>query len=187
LLRSLRVALAGAALMTALTSTAASAANDYYNVLPFRGSPVITITLPAPAPAPVRNANGFALPLDGRLRVTTPFGERGPYWKVGYHPGIDFGVKTGTPVKAIADGVVIEAHEAGYNKGYGGYVKIDHGNGRHSLYAHLSRVDVEVGAQVSAGDKIALSGNTGVSTGPHLHVELRQNGKHIDPAPFLGI
>ena len=181
MLRTLRVALAGAALMTALTSTAASAASTHeheHSYLPFRDRPVVQS---------VTNALGFALPLSTRLRITTPFGERGPYWKLGYHPGMDFAVPVGTPVKAVADGVVIEAYEAGYNKGYGGYVKVDHGNGRHSLYAHLSRVDVEEGQQVSAGDKIALSGNTGVSTGPHLHLEIRQNGKHLDPAPYLGL
>ena len=179
MLRTIRLALAGAALMTALTSTAASAASDYYTLQPSEDRPAVTKL--------ATNALGFALPLATRLRITTPFGERGPYWKLGYHPGMDFAVPTGTPVKAVADGVVIEAYEDGYNKGYGGYVKIDHGNGRHSLYAHLSRVDVEEGQQVSAGDKIALSGNTGVSTGPHLHLEIRQDGKHVDPAPFLGI
>ena len=186
--RTFRVALAGAALLTALTSTAAFAANDYAGDM----APLARVTTSSsarvtPSTRGARNANGYALPLSGRLRVTTPFGERGPYWKVGYHPGIDFGVKTGTPVSAIADGIVIEAHEAGFNAGYGGYVKIDHGNGLHSLYAHLSRVDVRVGDQITAGDKVALSGNTGVSTGPHLHLEIRQDGMHKDPAPYLGI
>src|SRR5687767_11994235 len=126
MLKTFRLALAGAALMTALTSTAASAADRYY-----AGdlSPLARTTASARV---ARNVNGYALPLDGRLRVTTPFGERGPYWKVGYHPGIDFGVKTGTPVKVIADGVVIEAHEAGYNAGYGGYVKVDHRSEEHT-------------------------------------------------------
>jgi murein DD-endopeptidase MepM/ murein hydrolase activator NlpD len=187
LFRTLRVALAGAALMTALTSTAAFAATDYYTILPANVRPLPAVERVAPSTRSVRNAQGYALPLDGRLRVTTPFGERGPYWKLGYHPGIDFGVKSGTPVKAVADGVVLEAHEAGYNAGYGGYVKIDHGNGVHSLYAHLSRVDVAEGQQVSAGEALALSGNTGVSTGPHLHVEIRKNGVHQDPAPYLGL
>ena len=186
MLRTFRLALAGAALMTAVTGTTASAASYYneHNLLPFQDRPVATAPVTT---APLRNANGFALPLDGRLRVTTPFGERGPYWKVGYHPGIDFGVKMGTPVKVVADGVVIEAYEDGYNKGYGGYVKVDHGNGLHSLYAHLSRVDVVEGQQVSAGEALALSGNTGVSTGPHLHVEIRKDGVHQDPAPYLGL
>jgi murein DD-endopeptidase MepM/ murein hydrolase activator NlpD len=176
-LRSLRLALVGAALMTALSSSAALAATDYSRFLPVADRPLTT----------VRNAIGYALPLSGRLRVTTPFGERGPYWKLGYHPGIDFGVPIGTSVQAVADGVVIEAEEDGWHKGYGGYVKVDHGDGLHSLYAHLSRVDVSVGDQVSAGDHLARSGNTGVSTGPHLHLEMRQDGVHKDPAPYLGI
>ena len=181
MLKTFRLALAGAALMTALTSTAASAADRHY-----AGDlrPLARVTASSRV---TRSAAGFALPMSTRLFVTTPFGERGPYWKLGYHPGIDFRAAVGTPVKAVADGIVIEAHEAGWNAGYGGYVKIDHGNGLQSLYAHLSRVDVEVGTQVSAGEKLALSGNTGVSTGPHLHLEIRQNGVQKDPAPYLGL
>jgi murein DD-endopeptidase MepM/ murein hydrolase activator NlpD len=188
MLKTFRLALAGAALMTALTSTAAFAANDYVHSHDRHyASDLAALARTTTSTRSDRNAFGFALPLATRLRITTPFGERGPYWKLGYHPGMDFAVPVGTPVKAVGDGIVIEAHEDGYNKGYGGYVKVEHGNGRHSLYAHLSHVDVAVGDQVAAGDKIALSGNTGVSTGPHLHLEIRQDGKHQDPAPFLGI
>jgi murein DD-endopeptidase MepM/ murein hydrolase activator NlpD len=182
MLKTFRVALAGAALMTALTSTAASAADRHY-----AGDLSALARVTGNSTRVTRSAAGYALPMSIRLFVTTPFGERGPYWKSGYHPGIDFRAPVGTPVKAVADGIVVEAHEDGYNKGYGGYVKIDHGNGLHSLYAHLSRVDVAVGDQVVAGDKLALSGNTGISTGPHLHLEMRQNGVQKDPAPYLGL
>lgn len=177
MLRTLRLALASGALIAALGSTAAYAATDYNRFLPVDERPQTGVT----------NANGYALPLSGRLRVTTPFGERGPYWKLGYHPGMDFGVPTGTSVKSVDDGVVIEAEEDGVNKGYGGYVKVDHGGGRHSLYAHLSRVDVAVGDRISAGGHLARSGNTGMSTGPHLHLEIRQHGVQKDPAPYLGL
>ncbi len=87
--------------------------------------------------------------------------------------GVDFGAPIGTAIYAAKDGVVILSKALGYNGGYGGYIVIDHGDGTQTLYAHLSGVSVEVGETVSAGAVIGKSGNTGRSTGPHLHFEVR--------------
>ena len=92
----------------------------------------------------------------------------------GFHgkSSVDFGAPVGTSVRAAAEGTVILA-KTGYNGGYGTYIIVDHGNGTQTVYAHLSKLLVSVGDKVSQGEKIALSGNTGRSTGPHLHFESR--------------
>lgn len=113
-----------------------------------------------------------------RARISSPFG---PRWG-GMHNGIDIAVVTGTPIRAAADGRVIYS---GANGGYGIMVMIDHGSGVETRYAHHSRNVVSVGQTVKRGDIIAYSGNTGNSTGPHLHFEIRQNNKPVDPIKFL--
>jgi LysM repeat protein len=90
----------------------------------------------------------------------------------GYN-GVDFGAPVGTSVLAFSDGVVIVAKSSGYNGGYGKHIVIEHENGTQTLYAHLSEVFVSVDYSVNKSDKIGLSGNTGKSTGPHLHFEVR--------------
>jgi murein DD-endopeptidase MepM/ murein hydrolase activator NlpD len=90
----------------------------------------------------------------------------------GYN-SIDFGAPVGTSVLAAASGTAIVAKSSGYNGGYGKYIVIEHENGTQTLYAHLSEVLVEVGDKTNKSEKIALSGNTGRSTGPHLHFEVR--------------
>lgn len=96
------------------------------------------------------------------------------------HTGIDMAVPVGTTVKSTMDGKVIYA---GWNdQGYGNLVIIENGNTR-TYYAHLSSIPVSVGDQVTAGSTIGLSGNTGHSTGPHLHYEIRKNKVPVDPAP----
>lgn len=89
------------------------------------------------------------------------------------HNGIDIAARVGTPIYASADGKVIVARNGGYNGGYGSYVVISHGNGTQTLYGHMSRVDVGVGQSVSRGAVIGAVGNTGKSTGPHVHFEVR--------------
>lgn len=100
------------------------------------------------------------------------------------HVAFDIGIPVGTPVKTTMDGKVIHA---GWNdQGYGNLVIVENGNYR-TYYAHLSSIPVEVGDQVAAGTVIGLSGNTGNSTGPHLHYEIRRNKVTIDPtAATLG-
>jgi murein DD-endopeptidase MepM/ murein hydrolase activator NlpD len=98
------------------------------------------------------------------------------------HEGIDLAVPVGTPVRVAADGVVIFA---GWSNGYGYLVKVDHGQGWESWYAHNSELRVAVGDRALKGDVIARSGNTGNTTGPHLHFEIRKNGKAMDPLRYL--
>lgn len=98
------------------------------------------------------------------------------------HTGIDIAATTGTPVKVVADGIVTSAS---YNGSYGNLVKIDHGNGVETWYAHNSKICVKVGQMVNAGDTIAAVGSTGNSTGPHLHLEIRINGQHVNPQSYL--
>jgi murein DD-endopeptidase MepM/ murein hydrolase activator NlpD len=98
------------------------------------------------------------------------------------HQGVDLAVSTGTPVKAAASGTVTQAGNAG---SYGLLVIIKHANGYETRYAHNSRITVKVGQYVKQGDIIAYSGNTGNSTGPHLHFEIRVNGKAVDPLNFI--
>lgn len=98
------------------------------------------------------------------------------------HTGLDIAAKTGTPIKCIAKGTVTFA---AYKGSYGYLVKVDHGNGVESWYAHTSKMYVTVGQEVKAGDVIAAVGNTGNSTGPHLHLEVRINGQHVNPQKYL--
>jgi murein DD-endopeptidase MepM/ murein hydrolase activator NlpD len=104
------------------------------------------------------------------------------YPDVEFHPGVDLGADYGETVHAAASGTVVAAD---YEGGYGNKIDIDHGNGYHTWYAHLSRMDVQVGAHVYKGEAIAAVGSTGFSTGPHLHYQVMRNGVAIDPSPFL--
>lgn len=99
----------------------------------------------------------------------------------GVHTGIDFVADTGTPVIASRAGTVIEADSSGWNSGWGKYILIRHADGDTTRYAHLSRILLAAGTEVPQGELIALSGSTGRSTGPHLHFEIRVNGKVVNP------
>jgi murein DD-endopeptidase MepM/ murein hydrolase activator NlpD len=116
--------------------------------------------------------------------ITSPFGWRhNPFGGApDFHQGLDIGVGTGTTVTAAASGTVIMAQWYG---GYGNYILIDHGGGISTGYGHLSAFYVSAGQHVTRGQAIAASGSTGMSTGPHLHFEVRKNGKPIDPSPWL--
>ncbi len=121
----------------------------------------------------------FIVPVSG-ARVTSNYGYRA--WQGKVHTGIDYGISTGSTVKASCGGTVIQA---GWNGGYGYCITIQHTNGIKTRYAHLSKVLVSVGQKVTQGQKIALSGNTGNSTGPHLHFEIIVNGSYKDPRTYL--
>jgi murein DD-endopeptidase MepM/ murein hydrolase activator NlpD len=101
---------------------------------------------------------------------------------VEFHKGVDLGADYGQTVRAAAAGTVAAA---GWDGAYGLKVDIDHGNGYHTWYAHLSRIGVSVGQRVYKGETIAAVGATGFATGPHLHYQLMLNGTAIDPAPYL--
>jgi len=127
-------------------------------------------------------------PMTG-ARVTQPFGPSalvlepslGPYPH--FHTGIDIAAPLGSPVLAAADGIVVAV--AHTSVGYGNYVMIAHGGGVITLYAHLLETDVGLGDRVARGKKIGLEGSSGLSTGPHLHFEVRINDQVVDPMRYL--
>ncbi|WP_404789344.1 murein hydrolase activator EnvC family protein [Altericista sp. CCNU0014] len=130
----------------------------------------------------VPGSGQFLLPSDGP--VTSIFG-----WRVHpilgtsrFHNGVDFGADYGSLIRAADNGVVISAEWMG---GYGNTVIIDHGNGLTTLYGHASQIYVAAGQAVQKGQPVAAVGSTGLSTGPHLHFEVRNGGEPIDPMPFL--
>lgn len=108
-------------------------------------------------------SSGFIHPLPGSVKTQGIHG----------YNGVDFGASAGTPVRAAAGGSVIVSRSSGWNGGYGLYVVVKHGNGTQTLYAHLSRTAVAVGDSVAAGQTVGYVGNTGRSTGNHLHFEVR--------------
>ena len=116
--------------------------------------------------------------------VTSPFGNRtSPFSGIlKFHEGIDIAAQTGTPVVAPADGVVIKA---GFSTGYGNMVEISHGYGIKTVYGHNSRLNVKAGQRVKRGDVISFIGDTGSSTGPHLHYEVRMNGLPVNPVRYM--
>lgn len=116
--------------------------------------------------------------------ITSEFGAREFLGRDDFHTGVDIGVWYRTQVRATQDGIVVAA---GWQRGYGWTVEIQHEMGFSTLYAHLSRYLVEVGDEVKAGDIIALSGGSGNSTGPHLHYEIRLNGVPVDPTKYLSM
>lgn len=121
-------------------------------------------------------------PVMGRL--TSGYGYRdhpisGKYF---FHGGVDIGGQTGDAIAAFADGTV---EYTGKNDSYGLYLQIDHGNGVKSFYAHCSKIVVTKGQTVAMGDKVAEIGSTGTSTGPHLHLELKYDKMHLNPAYYV--
>ena len=112
-------------------------------------------------------------------KISSPFGvDRGDH----VHSGIDLAVAEGTPVAAVKNGAVVFA---GWSNGYGYRIVIDHGDGTRTTYNHLSDIGVTKGEQVGAGAEIALSGNTGNSTGPHLHFEVIVGGAYVNPESYF--
>ncbi|MDR2125669.1 MAG: M23 family metallopeptidase [Prevotellaceae bacterium] len=118
-----------------------------------------------------------------KVRNVGNFGNRlhPVYHRWHHHDGLDFTAPTGTDVYATGDGVVASVR---YSSSYGNVIDIDHGFGYLTRYAHLSKILVTEGLQVKRGDKIGLSGNTGVSTGPHLHYEVRYYGRAMFPKKY---
>nr|WP_217358132.1 M23 family metallopeptidase [Ruegeria arenilitoris] len=126
----------------------------------------------------------FATPVKSAFRFTSGYGYRRDPKTGGrrMHKGTDFAAPTGTDIFATADGVVTHA---GWQSGYGRLIKIKHAFGVETLYAHNSKIRVKVGQRVSRGDHIADMGNSGRSTGTHLHYEVRVNGKPVNPMDFI--
>lgn len=137
----------------------------------------------------VLQATASRLPLAqpvASMSLTSRFGSRrDPFTgRTAMHSGLDMAAATGTQVRATGPGRVVFA---GTNGGYGRMVEIDHGNGITTAYGHLNSISVSVGETVARGEVIARSGSTGRSTGPHLHYEVRRNGRAIDPLPWVRV
>jgi len=130
----------------------------------------------------LEGAPHFILPVAGR--PSSGYGLRADpvHGNMINHPGFDLAARAGTEVAAAARGTVVHAGPAGT---YGNLVTLRHDNGFETRYAHLSSVDVKIGDLVEAGTELGKVGSTGYSTGPHLHFEVRHDGKAIDPAPLL--
>lgn len=116
--------------------------------------------------------------------ISSPYGSRAdPFTgQAAFHEGIDFAGKIGTPIIAVASGVVVFS---GTRKGYGNMLEINHGKGYATRYGHNSKLMVEAGDTVRKGDQIGTLGSTGRSTGPHVHFEVLRNGHHINPTRFV--
>jgi murein DD-endopeptidase MepM/ murein hydrolase activator NlpD len=139
----------------------------------------------------LRNLQAWERRLDHTPSLWPVYAQIGSPFGVRFHPilrkyilhsGVDLEAEYGTKVRAAADGVV---SYAGWEEGYGNMVKIEHDYNYETCYGHNSRLLVHVGESVKKGQVISLSGNTGESTGPHLHYEVRINGQPINPVPFL--
>ena len=123
-------------------------------------------------------------------KITTAYKKLGKMWSKGYHTGVDFAVPTGTDIIAVADGKVTNAN---WGKSYGTQIvqKLE-GQDAWVIYAHLSKSLVKAGDEIKKGQMIGESGNTGNSSGPHLHFEMRDNirwsaGKDVDPKDVLAV
>ncbi|MFH8465534.1 M23 family metallopeptidase [Streptomyces sp. NPDC017991] len=142
----------------------------------------------AAKPAAAKKASSWVDPV-AKYKLSASFAQAGNLWS-STHSGQDFAVSSGTRVVAAHGGTVVKTggNGAGDGPAYGNAVVIKHSNGTYSQYAHLSRIDVKAGQVVKTGQRIALSGNTGNSSGPHLHFEIRTTanyGSAVDPVAFL--
>ncbi|NUK03810.1 M23 family metallopeptidase [Streptomyces lunaelactis] len=138
--------------------------------------------------APAKKAVAWVKPVT-HYTLTASFNQGGAMWSH-KHSGQDFAVPVGTTVKAAGSGTVVKAGPNGGGDGpaYGNAIVIKHANGKYSQYAHLSKINVHIGQSVKVNQKIALSGNTGNSSGPHLHFEIRTTpnyGSALNPSAFL--
>jgi murein DD-endopeptidase MepM/ murein hydrolase activator NlpD len=120
-------------------------------------------------------------PVAGGYHLTARFGDSSSRWGSGRHTGLDFACSVGTPVHAVADGVVVSA---AYSGAYGNRIEIRHADGTVTTYNHLSHIEVH-GGSVKAGRVIGLVGSTGNTTGAHLHFEVMQGGSYVDPEHWL--
>ncbi|UNC93686.1 peptidoglycan DD-metalloendopeptidase family protein [Candidatus Contubernalis alkaliaceticus] len=147
-----------------------AAENDAQATIAARSASTLTLSRQSPS------SPQFIWPADGW--ISSHFGPRSG----GYHFGLDIAVPTGTPLLAIASGNV---EYSGWRGGYGRAVILDHGDGWRSLYGHASRLEVSQGQWVNQGQVIALAGETGDATGPHLHLEIIKNGEKLNPINHL--
>jgi len=188
------------ALIRTYTAAPAASAVDPREVVSVEGDGTDDVTLPddllallgeievgdspyltrAPAPTIPLRPHDLAMrwPVGDRTRITSPFGSRGG----GFHHGTDIGCARGTQIRVAAEGTVVWSGSA---RVYGTMVAVHHGNGIVTMYAHLSSISVQLGQPVFDGTVLGFCGSTGRSTGPHLHFELRWDGRAWDPVAFL--
>ncbi|WP_374655780.1 M23 family metallopeptidase [Phenylobacterium sp.] len=144
---------------------------------------VVEPVVPPPEPEP---AFDFSEPVPGHA-VNSPFGLRRMPWETHgrLHEGVDIAAPSGTRVQAVEDGVIVRA---GTSASYGRYVEVKHENGLSSFYAHLGRIEktARAGVAVDAGTVIGRIGSSGISTGPHLHFEIRRGDTPLNPVAFIG-
>ncbi|WP_326599051.1 M23 family metallopeptidase [Streptomyces sp. NBC_01803] len=136
-----------------------------------------------PRPPVVRDADAWVAPVSGHP-VSEPYGTPGS-WAAGHHTGVDFATPIGTTVSSVGPGTVMLAENSG---DYGELVIVKMTDGYYTLYAHLSEISVREGQQVKAGNQVGETGDTGNSTGPHLHFEVRagaEYGTDVDPIAYL--
>lgn len=114
--------------------------------------------------------------------ITTPFNRQGPLWASGRHTGVDYAAPSGSIIRAVAPGTVVST---GWGGAYGNLVKVRHDDGSLGYYAHMSRIGVRVGQRVHQGLWLGNVGATGNATGPHLHFEVRRNGRSVNPLGWL--
>ena len=147
-------------------------------------SPTTATTTQTSTFKPDKNAPKFIYPLPQKVSVSSGFGMRTHpvTGKQQMHSGVDMGLPTGTPIYAVADGVVESSGDLG-NCGKG--VRINHSGGYMSVYCHASKLEIKTGESVKSGQTIALVGSTGMSTGPHLHLGIKKNGEWIDPKTIV--
>jgi murein DD-endopeptidase MepM/ murein hydrolase activator NlpD len=155
---------------------------------PVKTAPAKTTAKAVEKKAPAAKAKAWRKPVQG-YALTATFGKGGNMWSH-KHSGQDFAVPVGTVVKAASAGTVVKAGPNGGGDGpaYGNAIVVRHADNTYSQYAHLSRVQVTIGQKVGAGQAIALSGNTGNSSGPHLHFEIRTTpnyGSAVNPVAYL--
>jgi len=157
-------------------------------IIPGGRPPATQVTIPIPtktptvtSPTPTKNIN-LPLPQGGGKLLWPTVHRRITQYFSWYHPGLDIADNLGTPLLAADDGIV---EVAGWNRGgYGYYIIVDHGGGLKTLYGHSSKILVSVGDRVERGQQIANMGSTGRSTGPHLHFEVRLNGRRVNPLKY---
>jgi murein DD-endopeptidase MepM/ murein hydrolase activator NlpD len=138
--------------------------------------PVVAAPPPPPKPDTATPTVPSLWPLEVEGYVTRGNADSSDY--AGPHPGLDVAVPVGTPIRAAGGGTVVEV---GDNVRYGKFVRLEHRDGYETLYGHASQILVKQGEKIPSGRTIALSGNTGQSTAPHLHFEIRQGGAAVDP------
>lgn len=152
-------------------------------MLSFAVKPALEQTLESEKEQAAAFPNGK--PIAGPLSVASEFGLRpNPFGARSYevHEGLDFAGPVGKPILATAEGVVVKSE---YSGGYGNHVKIDHGYNYETLYAHMSKLEVKIGDRVKRGDVLGYLGNTGRSSGPHLHYGIYRNGQAVNPRYYL--